>query len=97
MKLLAAATGGAHGLIGGQALALFRAAAAGGAILGGADGDAPRWARVGELIGILQLRVDGDNRTALKAKQAELGIAVRELVGAPTGASEALLRVSLHG
>jgi geranylgeranyl diphosphate synthase type II len=42
--------------------ALFRAAAAGGAIACNADSDVSRWARIGELIGIaLQLRDDIDD------------------------------------
>lgn len=42
--------------------ALFRAAAAGGAIICGAESDVSRWARIGELIGCaLQLRDDIDD------------------------------------
>ena len=56
LGLLAAATGGAHGIIVARAMeretvALFRAAALGGAIAGGADGESERWARVGERVG----------------------------------------------
>jgi geranylgeranyl pyrophosphate synthase len=56
MGLLAAATGSSHGIIGARAMnhetvALFRAAALGGAILGGAEGESDRWARVGERVG----------------------------------------------
>jgi geranylgeranyl diphosphate synthase type II len=55
--------------------ALFRAAAAGGAIACGADSDVSRWARIGELIGIaLQLRDDID----------DVGDAAEEL-GKPVG------------
>lgn len=56
MGVLATATGGSHGVIGARAMdretvALFRAAAVGGAILGGAESDSDRWARVGERVG----------------------------------------------
>lgn len=62
--------------------ALFRAAAAGGAICCGAEADVPRWARIGELIGCaLQLRDDMD----------DVGAAAAEL-GKPTGRDAALGR-----
>ena len=56
MGLLASATSGAHGIIGARVMgretvALFRAAAVGGAILGGAEGESDRWARVGDRVG----------------------------------------------
>jgi geranylgeranyl diphosphate synthase, type II len=51
--------------------ALFRAAAAGGAICAGADSDVSRWARIGELIGCaLQLRDDMDD---VGGSEAEMG------------------------
>jgi geranylgeranyl diphosphate synthase type II len=51
--------------------ALFRAAAAGAAIVAGAESDVPTWARVGELIGCaLQLRDDIDD---VSANSGELG------------------------
>jgi geranylgeranyl diphosphate synthase type II len=56
MSLLAAATGSAHGIIGAEAegrptAALFRAAAMGGAVLAGIEGDLEHWARLGERAG----------------------------------------------
>src|SRR3954469_1315366 len=55
--------------------ALFRAAAAGGAICCGVDADVSRWSRIGELIGCaLQLRDDID----------DVG-GTAELLGKPTG------------
>ena len=56
MGLLASATGGSRGVIAALAMeratvALFRAAAVGGAILGGAERESERWARVGERVG----------------------------------------------
>jgi geranylgeranyl diphosphate synthase type II len=73
--------------------ALFRAAAAGGAIICGAESDVPRWARIGELIGCaLQLRDDMDD---VGAAAAELGKpAGRDaLLGRPNAA----LQVGLDG
>jgi geranylgeranyl diphosphate synthase type II len=62
--------------------ALFRAAAAGGAIICGAESDVPRWARVGELIGCaLQLRDDID----------DVGAAAAD-IGKPIGRDAALGR-----
>jgi geranylgeranyl diphosphate synthase type II len=62
--------------------ALFRAAAAGGAIICGVEGDVPRWARVGELIGCaLQLRDDIDDVGAVATD-----------IGKPTGRDAALGR-----
>jgi geranylgeranyl diphosphate synthase type II len=62
--------------------ALFRAAAAGGAICSGADGDVSRWARVGELIGCaLQLRDDMEDVAA-----------AADEIGKPVGQDAALGR-----
>jgi geranylgeranyl diphosphate synthase type II len=62
--------------------ALFRAAAAGGALCCGADNDVSRWARIGELIGCaLQLRDDME----------DVGAAAEE-IGKPTGRDAALGR-----
>ncbi len=62
--------------------ALFRAAAAGGAICCGVESDVPRWARIGELIGCaLQLRDDMD----------DVGAAA-ESIGKPSGRDAALGR-----
>jgi geranylgeranyl diphosphate synthase, type II len=62
--------------------ALFRAAAAGGAICCGVESDVSRWARIGELIGCaLQLRDDMD----------DVGAAA-DALGKPTGRDAALGR-----
>jgi geranylgeranyl diphosphate synthase type II len=62
--------------------ALFRAAAAGGAICCGAETDVSRWARIGELIGCaLQLRDDMD----------DVGAAAAD-IGKPAGRDAALGR-----
>src|SRR4051812_12004120 len=62
--------------------ALFRAAAAGGAICCGAEQDVSRWARLGELLGCaLQLRDDLDDVEGTEAT-----------VGKPTGRDAALGR-----
>ena len=66
--------------------ALFRAAAAGGAICAGAEADVPRWARLGELMGCaLQLRDDLDD---VEACESDLGKPVgRDLsLGRPNAA-----------
>jgi geranylgeranyl diphosphate synthase type II len=63
------------------AAALFRASLAGAAIICGADGDVPRWARLGELAG-----AGAGSRAAIRA-------AVRELAGAAAAECEALERV----
>jgi geranylgeranyl diphosphate synthase, type II len=103
LGLLASATGGAHGVIGAQAMelepspgegdvarrlqtvALLRAAAIGGAILGGADGETARWARVGELVGLALRAGDLD--------RARTGKALRDLLGPSTLESEAIQRL----
>ena len=62
--------------------ALFRAAAAGGAICCGADADVSRWARIGELIGCaLQLRDDMEDVGGVDGD-----------IGKPTGRDAALGR-----
>jgi geranylgeranyl diphosphate synthase type II len=54
--------------------ALFRAAAAGGAICCGAEADVARWARIGELIGVaLQLRDDLDDVEASEERTGKTG------------------------
>lgn len=73
--------------------ALFRAAAAGGAICGGAEADVPRWARVGELIGCaLQLRDDLDD---VGASASGLGKPVGR--DAALGRPNAALREGIEG
>jgi geranylgeranyl diphosphate synthase type II len=62
--------------------ALFRAAAAGGAICCGAESDVARWARLGELIGCaLQIRDDIDDVSGCEAQ-----------IGKPSGRDAALGR-----
>lgn len=72
--------------------ALFRAAAAGAAIVCGAESDVPRWARIGELIGCaLQLRDDIDD---VGAGEADVGKPTGRdaLLGRPNAALQAGLQ-----
>ena len=73
--------------------ALFRAAAAGAAIVCGAESDVPRWSRIGELIGCaLQLRDDMDD---VGADDADIGKPVGR--DAMLGRPNAALQVGLEG
>ena len=69
-----------------ETVALLRAAAIGGAIIGGADGETARWARVGELAGLAVRAGDLDR------ERFEIAAALRELLGASTLEAEAIQR-----
>jgi geranylgeranyl diphosphate synthase type II len=70
-------------------VALLRAAAIGGAIISGADGETAHWARVGELVGEA---VRSGDRTRI-GKAAVTRAALRGLLGASTLESEAIQRL----